>query len=115
SIPVTRSLPSTASQASPRLIGSLQVAPRSRARAGQHRAAVATTDSSLQVFPEHHSAATASQAARHSFPTPHKIVRGEQMAPQIHVAFRVGAEQVRLLLEHILHSPPVAVAQRELM
>jgi hypothetical protein len=35
------------------------------------------------------------------------------MTPQIHVAFRVFAEQIRLLSEHILYLPPVALAQCE--
>jgi hypothetical protein len=45
----------------------------------------------------------------------HEIIRSEQVTPQIHIAFRVLAEQIRLLLKHVLHSPPVSVAQRELM
>jgi hypothetical protein len=46
---------------------------------------------------------------------PHEIIRSEQVTPQIHVAFQVLTEQIRLLLKHILHPPPVPVAQREFM
>ena len=42
---------------------------------------------------------------------PHKIIRREQMTPQLHVASGVLSEQVRLLPEHILHLPPVSLCK----